>query len=74
MPVSTVLRPCAKASQPTMVAISCTRVFVSRAVVELDLRVLSLARTHGCWETWTLGGKGAAMIQVVWSRSFDSFK
>lgn len=51
VPASSVERPCARASQPIMVAISCTRRFVSAALVEEERSWLSFARTHGWLET-----------------------
>lgn len=48
----------ARASQPSIREISCTRAFTSFALVLLDLSWLSFARRHGWSETWTLGGNG----------------
>ena len=50
--------PAAKASQPTMRAISWTRVFVSRALVSLERSWDIFARRHGWPDTWTLEGTG----------------
>lgn len=61
MPVCTVDKPCARASQPTMVAISCTSALVSLALVDDERSWLSFARTHGCVETWTLDGSLAIL-------------
>lgn len=48
------LKPRAKASQPTIVAMSWTRVLVSLALVDAERSWLSFARTQGCVEIWTL--------------------
>jgi hypothetical protein len=61
-PVWAVERPCAKASQPTIVEISWTRVFVSLAFVDEDRSWLSFARRHGWEETWTFGGREEAIV------------
>lgn len=57
VPVGTLCRHAAKASQPTMRAISCTSAFVSRAFVSLDRSCESFARTHGWVEMWTFDGR-----------------
>merc|ERR1719282_2020623 len=61
-PTSAVVRPWANASQPTIVAMSCTRALVSLAFVEADLSWLSFARTHGCAETCALDGRVGAIL------------
>ena len=47
VPLEVVWRQVAKASQPTMRAISCTNAFVSLALVCFDRSWESLARRHG---------------------------
>lgn len=46
------------ASHPIIRAISLTRAFVSREVVEADRSWESFAWRQGCLETWTLAGRG----------------
>jgi hypothetical protein len=46
----------ARASQPTIVAISLINELTSRAFVLWDRSWESFARTQGCFETWALGG------------------
>ena len=43
---------------------SCINDLTSRAGVLLDRSWLSLASRHGCWETWTLGGRSAMAAGV----------
>lgn len=57
VPLDVVCKEVAKASQPRMRAISCTRAFVSRALMELERSWESLAIRQGCLEMWTLGGR-----------------
>ena len=66
VPVSVTCKPCARASQPTMVAISCTSCLVSLACVDWERRRLSFAFRHGWVETWTLDGSDEeeAMVAV----------
>jgi hypothetical protein len=77
VPLSVTCKPWARASQPTMVAISCTSCLVSLAFVDWERRRLSFARRQGCVETWTLEGreedaivttgrKKTAVCNVVW--------
>jgi hypothetical protein len=54
---SLLLRPEARASQPSISEISCTSAFVSRGLVALSLSWESLAWRQGCVETWTFGGR-----------------
>lgn len=54
---STGVRAEARASTPTMVAISLTRALTSRVEVLFDRRRLSLPSKQGCRETWTLDGR-----------------
>lgn len=61
MPVSVTSSPWARASQPTIVAISCTSCFVSLALVDCERSWLSFARRHGWLETWTFGGSWEAI-------------
>jgi len=63
-PVSVTSRPWARASQPTMVAISCTSCLVSLACVDCERRRLSFAFRHGWVETWTLDGSDEEAIVV----------
>jgi hypothetical protein len=65
VPDSVTSKPWARASQPTMVAISCTSCLTSRPFVDWERRMLSFARRHGCVEMWTLEGREEAM-SVVW--------
>ena len=51
-----VLKPAAVASVPTIMAISWTSAFVSRALAVLARSMESLTWRHGCDETWTLEG------------------
>lgn len=44
----------ARAWHPTIVAISWIRALVSLALVDAERRILSLALTQGCEETWML--------------------
>ena len=62
VPVDLICRHSAKASQPTMRAISWTRDFVSRALASFDRSWESLARKHGWVETWTLTGSDEEAI------------
>lgn len=62
VPVSVTWRPWARASQPTMVAISCTSCLVSLAFVDFERRRLSFARRQGWLDTWTLDGTEEAMV------------
>lgn len=55
-PLSVTSKPWARASQPMMVAISCTSCLVSLACVDCERRRLSFAFRHGWLETWTLDG------------------
>ena len=65
-PVSVTSKPWARASQPMMVAISCTSCLVSLACVDWERRRLSFAFRHGWVETWTLDGSDEeeAMVAV----------
>lgn len=65
VPVSVTCKPCARASQPTMVAISCTSCLVSLAFVDFERRRLSFARRQGWLETWTLDGTDEAMVDSL---------
>jgi hypothetical protein len=62
-----VTKPTAVASTATMVAISCSRVFVSLELVLLDLSCESLACTHGCRDTWTFVGREVVAIMAAGS-------
>lgn len=64
VPVSETSRPWARASQPTMVAISCTSCLVSLALVDWERRRLSFALRQGWLDTWTLDGVDEAMIET----------
>jgi hypothetical protein len=55
-------RPEARASQPTMVAISCTRAFVSREFAVSDRNWESLACRQGCVDTCAFEGRAAMMM------------
>jgi hypothetical protein len=57
-------KPWARASQPMMVAISCTSCLVSLACVDWERRRLSFAFRHGWVETWTLDGSDEEAIVV----------
>jgi hypothetical protein len=57
-------KPWARASQPMMVAISCTSCLVSLACVDWERRRLSFASRHGWVETWTLDGSDEEAIVV----------
>lgn len=70
MPAFSVDNPCARASQPIMVAISWTSRFVSAALVEEDRSWLSFAFTHGWVETWTLDGRELAMVDLILQARF----
>jgi hypothetical protein len=62
VPLSVTFKPWARASQPTMVAISCTSCLVSLAFVDWERRRLSFARRQGCVETWTLDGREEGIV------------
>lgn len=64
VPLGETSRP-ASASTATIVAISLTRVFVSRALVDFDRSCESFARRQGCFDTCTLAGRGAAMTRKI---------
>ena len=64
VPLELVCNPDARASHPSIRAISWTKAFVSRALVPLERSCDSLARRHGCWEMWTLGGRVEEAIEV----------
>jgi hypothetical protein len=55
----------ASASHPIISAISFTRAFVSREVVDEERSWESFACRQGCLETWTLGGRGVDDMVVV---------
>lgn len=57
VPQGMVFRAEARASQPIMRAISWTKTFVSRALASFERSWESLARRHGCVETWMFDGK-----------------
>jgi hypothetical protein len=57
VPLGSVCKAEARASQPTMRAISCTRAFVSRALASLERSWESLARRQGWVDTWMLDGR-----------------
>lgn len=56
----------ARASQPSIMEISCTNVFTSLGLVFLDRSWLSFANKHGWLETWTLGGRDGADMMGGW--------
>jgi len=58
--------PFASPSQATIREMSCINDLTSRAGVLLDRSWLSLASRHGCWETWTLEGRSAMAMGVVY--------
>ena len=55
-PLIFVDKDAARASQPTMLAISCTKRLVDLASHLFDRNCESFARTQGCLETYTLAG------------------
>lgn len=57
VPLDVVVKAVAKASQPRMRAISCTRAFVSRAMAVFERSWESFAIRQGCLERCTLGGR-----------------
>src|SRR2546429_6531717 len=59
----------ASASTATIVAISFTSVFVSRALVDFDRSRESFTRRQGCFDTCTLAGRGAAMTRKCGRRA-----
>lgn len=56
----------AKASQPIMSAISCTSVFVSRALDVRERNWESFAIRHGWFDMCTFGGRADSVAMMAW--------
>jgi len=61
VPLGATSKHVASASQPIIIAISCTKAFVSLEAVLCDRSLESFALRQGWRETWTLGGNIEAM-------------